>query len=69
MNKMNPSQIDMYQAAFGGGGEEDIVYASMICKKIQQRAVKKAVTRSFGPKEDLESNKMGEKSKSEMETS
>ena len=42
MNKMDPSQIDMFQVAFGGGGDEETAYAQAICKKIQQRAVKRA---------------------------
>lgn len=44
MSKINPSTIDMYQVAFG---QEEALYAQQICKKIQQRAVKRVVNKSF----------------------
>ena len=55
MAKMNPSHIDLYQAAFGGGsgeGGEDIAYAQVICKKIQSRIEKKALNKGLGLNED-----------------
>lgn len=56
MNKMNPSKIDLYQAAFGN---EEVAYSQMICKKIQQKAVKKVMTKSFAKvnNDELEFNK------------
>ncbi|CDW71658.1 ph domain containing protein [Stylonychia lemnae] len=53
MNKLNPNAIDLFQAAFG---QEDAVYASNICKKIQQKAIKRAMSKSFF-KEDFDFGK------------
>ena len=48
MTKMNPSQIDIYQAAFGVGVGEDetAVFAQFICKKIQSRVLKHTFDKS-----------------------
>ena len=40
MNKINPSQIDLFHAAFGS---EDLAYALLIKKKLKQKAQKKAL--------------------------
>ena len=39
MTKVNPNQIDLYQAAFCGG--EDLAHAHLIKKKIHLRSKKK----------------------------
>lgn len=39
MTKINPSQIDIYKAAFGG---ESAAYALAISKKLQLRSIRKS---------------------------
>ena len=52
MAKMNPNQVDLFQAAFGN---EEAQYAAKICKKIQQRAVQKAIEKKHeNEKEELQ---------------
>lgn len=68
MNKMNPNQIDIYEAAFGA---EDAIHAQQVCKKIQSRAVKKVMTKSFiknTKNDELEfsRNNQGERFKTEV---
>jgi hypothetical protein len=44
MNKMNPNQVDLFQAAIG---QDDVTYAQNICKKLGKKAVKKAIEKTL----------------------
>lgn len=52
MTKMNPNQIDLYTAAFGGGEGSDGAFSQVICRKIQQRIERKALNKGLGLNED-----------------